>query len=590
MRLWIQCLNGSGTKPTDAFLSGAHPLRKGEDGLLRLWDATLETYQYWHIRADSSSPGNVWAGKCVLSAEGAAMLPWLNASKLGTITLTDETKRLIESWILVGMTTGSSSVVLDETAMAGVWENSARSLGYGWCYSRQAFGSATEEIATASIVTHGETLTGSPTGSSIFHAKHYHLSFSVDNGVLTPSLTLQEGPIDWSSTASFGPVWYPSNSGVEYEYLQHAANYVGDDTIPQTDVPLYCFWSDDKEEMSRFNMENTVVSDENTDDFGVISIPGGGSGSKEYWIRSTRTTGGPYVVGVSPSSHTTVSGTEKNKTFTASQIGTCTAGWSAPTSFSGMDSWSWKNYSGGPEISDKNFPQGCWPTGWWNKEPSCDTLRNKVNGRFTIDVGRFVETVDESFSQRWSEESPLVITMDPEAVYTVYHRAIRRTGSSTTWDYSEKTDNSTRQFGLGGLWEYDGHSGRFEYRCDSRGGYSYDAQGIVEGYSFPVTKCAHIIGLPDTFDATSESITPETFEYTDSAHLVTSHGVQDISGGSWGPYFWTTPMTPIGATVDAIMSYHSGSGLYASEPSVWVMTDDLNFTPGSSVLIPLGAV
>jgi len=573
LRLLIQVVLGGNLDPAAVFGS-ADPLRPGEDGLFRMWDATLDTYQYWLIRA-SLDDSYVVARPMLLAPESQSILEWLNAHHRGSIVLDDNTRRLYDSWVMRGMTVGAGVQIAGPTELGPIWANNADPIAHGWAYTRQRFGTPLEDVTKASIVTHGLTTVGSPTGTYRWHAQHAHLEFSLNNGVLSVLPVIQDGPTDWCLLVSQGPVWFPSADGTQYESLENPPNMVGDPATPVVDVPLYCFWSDQKEEMTRFNMLYESTDDVDTDNYGPIEICGGeGGGSKTYKNLSVLSYGGPYIAGVTPSSGTFDLGEQRNKNFNVGKIGERIKG--AP-------------YSDSFRVDpDRPYfcaiPLGCWPLGWYNSEPFCDTTRSSVYGQFTYDVVRAVETEDIVNQNLWSLERPLIITNDPEAVYSVSHSRITGSTSTTIWDFT--STNIAASLTTGGEWTWDGTNvDTFKERFGSRGGYWVSGD--------PGT------GMGPTGDdgegnplnpPTSETITPiDTI--TDSAYLVSADQSRSLpSGGDWSQFFFSSPMSPVGLSVDSNRSYYNASGYYANSPGDWFTTDGLPYNHGDGLLFPLGAV
>jgi len=239
LRLFVQVMNGGNLDP-QTVLGDVYPLRPGEDGLFRMWDATLDTYSYWFIRS-SLNDNYVIARKMTLSQDSQAILEWLNAHHRGTVQLDDDTRRLYDAWVMRGMTMGAGSQIAGPTELGPLWASSAQPVAHGWNYSRQRIGSAMEAVTKASIVTHGVTTVGSPQGEYRWHAQHANLEFSLANDVVSVLVNVIEGPTDWAMLTAQGPIWYPNFDGTQYQHWQNPINMVGDPTTPVADVPLYSF-------------------------------------------------------------------------------------------------------------------------------------------------------------------------------------------------------------------------------------------------------------------------------------------------------------------------------------------------------------
>lgn len=572
LRLFVQVINGGNLDPSVVF-GPIYPLRPDEDGLFRMWDAALDTYSYWLIRS-SVNPDYVVAHKMVLSEDSQVILEWLNAHHRGTVNLDDDTRRLYDAWVMRGMTIVSGSIIAGPAELSDLWASSAQPVAHGWNYSRQRIGSPLEDTTKASIVTHGVTTVGSPTGEYRWHAQHANLEFSLANDVVSVLVNIIEGPTDWAMITSQGPMWYPTFDGTQYQHWQNPINMVGDPTTPTADVPFYAYWGDDKEEVARFNMEYSTVEDIDTSNYGPIELCGGeGGGSRTYKNLSTLTYGGPYIVGATPASGTIDQGTRKDKTFNVSKVGEIVRGFPGSTSYQVQPEEEWFC----------EVPEGCWPDGWHNIVPFCDQLRNDVPGQFIYDQVRAVEEETERTTNTWSLERPLVITNDPEAVYSVFHSRI--TGSSTEWIWDFLSTNIAPTLTTGGEWTWDGVTYEvFKERFGSRGGYWAGGDpGVGMG--------------PTGTDSNGDLLNPPTSEtsqvideVTDTAVLVRADQTIALPAGSWGQYFYNVPMEPVGANVDSMRSYYDGSGYYATEPSVWLTTDGLPFSYGDGILFPLGAV
>jgi len=321
-------------------------------------------------------------------------------------------------------------------------------------------------------------------------------------------------------------------------------------------------------------MEYSSVDDIDTGNYGPIEIcGGGGGGSRTYKNLSTLTYGGPYIVGATPASGTVDRGERRDKNFFVSKIGEISKGAIGSTSYSVDPDQSWFC----------EIPLGCWPLGWYNEEPFCDQTRNNVYGLFLYDQVRAVEDETISNTNLFSLERPLVITNDPEAVYSVFHSRITGQNSETIWDFT--STNIAPTLTTGGEWTWNGTNvDTYKERFGSRGGYwSSGDPGTGMGPT-GTNSNGDLLNPP-----TSEQITPID-EITDTAVLVRGDQTIALPGGSWGQYFYTAPMAPIGANADSLRSYYDGSGYYATEPGVWLTTDGLPFSYGDGILFPLGAV
>jgi len=465
-----------------------------------------------------------------------------------------------------GMTVGAGVQIAGPTELGPIWEKNAHELAHGWAYTRQRFGTPLEDVTKASIVTHGVTTVGSPTGTYRWHAIHAHLEFALNNGVLSVNPAIQEGPTDWAMLTNQGPVWYPSADGTQYDFLDHPPNMIGDPATPIADVPLYSFWSDDKEEMARYNMIYDSVDDTNIGDYGPIYTCGGGGGSKSYVDVSTLTYGGPYVAGVTPASGTFNSGTTKSKTFSTNKIGTKVLG-----QLGGI----WYEVDAGSTWFCE-IPLGCWKDGWYNVEPFCDQKKDNVYGLFTYDLVRALEIETISTQNLFSLERPLIITNDPEAVYSVTHSRVTGSEQSYTWDFTET--NVAKSLSTGGEWTWDGSVvDNFKMRFDSRGGY----------WAGGDPGCG--MGPTSENPPTSETIIPID-DINDAAVLVSPNQSQSLPIGDWSQFFYVGGMSPVGVSVDSNASYYAGAGYYARSPGDWFTTDGLPYNYGDGLLFPLGAV